>query len=270
VKYLNHEILSNESSTEWVVFIHGAGGNLNTWKYQVPSFADSFNILLIDLRDHGSSKNILPEYKTYTFDIIISDICKLLDHLSISKANFISLSMGSMILQKLALARPDLINSAIFAGGVFKVNWKIMAFANLAFLMNKILPYRWMYLIFSLIVMPRKNHQKSRQVYIEQSKQLRPSEYQKWIGLYKEFRRVLNSYYFKSPEYDAMIIMGSQDHIFLEPAKAYHNYHSKTYLEIIPDCGHICNIEQPDAFNKLALKFLNEKVRRVNLKMTGS
>ncbi|MCB0618110.1 MAG: hypothetical protein KDC41_05245, partial [Saprospiraceae bacterium] len=66
-----------------------------TWKYQVEAFKPYFNLLLVDLRDHGRSKNLEPAYREYNFDIVCDDILKVIDHLGIRKAHFLSLSMGS-------------------------------------------------------------------------------------------------------------------------------------------------------------------------------
>ena len=44
-------VKSKEAS--WVVFIHGAGGSISTWKRQIDFFKKEFNVLLLDLRDHG-------------------------------------------------------------------------------------------------------------------------------------------------------------------------------------------------------------------------
>ena len=48
----------NTISKEWCVFIHGAGGSSAIWHKQVKAYAENFNVLLIDLRGHGKSKEI--------------------------------------------------------------------------------------------------------------------------------------------------------------------------------------------------------------------
>jgi pimeloyl-ACP methyl ester carboxylesterase len=70
---LHYEIVGKEDAP-WLVFVHGAGGSIRTWKFQVESFSKDFRLVLIDLRDHGFSKNIQPEYKAYDFDIVACDI----------------------------------------------------------------------------------------------------------------------------------------------------------------------------------------------------
>ena len=91
----------------WLVFVHGAGGSIRTWKFQIDAFAPALSLLLIDLRDHGYSKDILPEFPAYDFDIVAKDILVLTDHLGIEKAHFMSLSIGSVILQKSTLSGPN-------------------------------------------------------------------------------------------------------------------------------------------------------------------
>ena len=48
-----HTTYRNEnSSAEWVVFIHGAGGSSSIWYKQINAFRKEFNLLLVDLRGH--------------------------------------------------------------------------------------------------------------------------------------------------------------------------------------------------------------------------
>ena len=59
---------------DWVVFLHGLGGNSNIWYKQVKEFKKHFNLLFIDLRDHGGSADYEPEILTYTPEILSKDV----------------------------------------------------------------------------------------------------------------------------------------------------------------------------------------------------
>ena len=60
-RYLHYRMLGNVGDEKkWLVFIHGAGGSIATWNRQIDSLAPHFNLLLVDLRDHGQSKEIVP------------------------------------------------------------------------------------------------------------------------------------------------------------------------------------------------------------------
>lgn len=248
----------NENSKEWMVFIHGAGGSIATWKYQIDAFKPVYNLLLIDLRDHGKSKNIEPESDNYNFDLITQDIKTVLDQLQIDKAHFITLSFGSVIMQDLSIKYPTLVASAIFAGGIFKANVLIKSFVLLARFFNLFFPYTWMYSIFSYLLMPYRKHQNSRKIYQKQAKKLSSDEYMKWVGLYNEFFRLLNRFYNQKINFPAMAVMGNEDYIFLKSARKFAARHNQVLVKQITDAGHICNIDQPKIFNELALNFTLE------------
>lgn len=255
---LNVVIYRNISSKEWIVFIHGAGGSTATWKYQIDAFKPFYNLLLIDLRDHGKSKNIVPEVEHYSFDLISEDIKTVLDEHQIEKAHFITLSFGSVIMQDLSIKYPHLVASAIFAGGIFKANNLIKSFVQLARFFNIFLPYKWMYSIFSYLLMPYRKHQKSRKIYQNQAQKLTPEEYMKWVGLYNEFFRLLNCFYHQEINFPALAIMGKEDYIFLKSAKAFAKNRKSVLFMEIKGAGHICNIDQADIFNELALFFTHQ------------
>ena len=253
---LYHQTYEHPHSSEWIVFVHGAGGSIVTWKYQVDAFKPYFNLLLLDLRDHGKSKNIEPAFENYNFDIVTEDVLKVIDHLGIKKAHFMSLSLGSVILQRLDVKRPELIDKMIMAGGIFKADLKIKLFVHSAKFLNHFLPYRVMYDLFSLIVLPRKNHRKSRRMFRLQSQKLAPNEYLKWVELYKEFFKLLKNFFDKELEKLSLVAMGDEDHVFFKAAQKFVNHHKKASLVIFEQCGHICNIEQYEQFNNTVLNFL--------------
>lgn len=249
---------------EWIVFVHGAGGSIVTWKYQRDAFKPYFNLLLLDMRDHGRSKNLEPEYEAYNFDIVSEDILKVIDHLGIKKAHFMSLSLGSVVLQRIDAKRPELIDKMIMAGGVFKADLKIKLFVHSAKFLNNFLPYRVMYNIFSFIVLPRKNHRHSRRIFRLQSQKLAPKEYLKWVALYKEFFKLLRGFFERELNNLSLVVMGDQDHVFYKAAKRFVAHHQKASIAVIEKCGHICNIEQHDLFNKMVLDFLKPNLPSKN------
>ncbi len=255
---LHHQTHNLSNSSEWIVFLHGAGGSTATWKYQLKTFLPFYNVLMIDLRDHGKSKDIEPNHINYKFDIITEDIVKVLNLNEIKKAHFITLSFGSVLLQDLSIKYPKLVASAIFAGGIFKANNWIKSFVNLARFLNLILPYRWMYTLFSWLLMPKETHKNSRKIYQKQAQKLTSLEYMKWVGLYAEFFQLLDRFFNQKIQFNGLVIMGKEDYIFLQAAKSFVQNQKSVRLEIIENAGHICNIDQPEAFNTSAFNFIKE------------
>lgn len=253
---LHHRIYFKDTGADWVVFIHGAGGNMLSWKYQTEAFRPYFNLLLLDLRDHGDSKNIAPASDNYDFALVASDILHVMDHHGISRAHFVTLSLGSIIVQKLEELRPEAIDRLVMAGGVFKADWKIKIFVHSAKLLNFILPYRIMYDLFSWLILPKKNHQKARRIFRLQSKKLLPSDYLKWVELYKEFFVLLRAFFRREIRSLSLVVMGEEDHVFMKAARRFVSRQRNASLVTLQKCGHICNIDQYEHFNKIVINFL--------------
>ncbi len=257
---LHHTIHHAADDAEWMLFIHGAGGSSLTWKYQVEAFEPHFNLLLIDMRDHGYSKHIQPAYDTYDFDIIADDLLRTIDHVGVKKAHFIALSLGSIILQKLNDRRPEMMTTMIMSGGVFKADWRISSFAHAGKFMSYFVPFRWIYDGFILIVMPRKNHAFSRKQYRKQSLKLAPNEFLKWLGLYKDFFSVVRKFYDTELKTPSLLVNGEQDHVFLDAARRYARKHAPlAELVVMKGRGHLCNLEDRKGFNKIVLDWLGKK-----------
>ena len=244
------------AGADWMIFIHGAGGSSLTWKYQVDAFQAHYRLLLIDLRDHGYSKDLQPAYGVYNFEIITDDLLRTIDHAGVTRAHCLALSLGSIILQKLSERRPDLLQTMIMAGGVFKADLRISFFAHSARFLSYFVPFRWIYDTFIIIVMPRKNHRFSRQQYRKQSLKLAPEEFLKWLGLYRQFFGVVRSFFRSELTVPALLVNGSQDHVFLDAARRYAAKHDLADLVVMEGRGHLCNLEDYRGFNAIVLEWL--------------
>lgn len=256
---LHYEKHMHPSSDKWVVFLHGAGGSIKTWKYQQEALKAHFNLLLIDLRDHGLSKNVEPEAESYTFDLVVSDINKVMVEEGVEKAHFVTLSFGSVLVQAYYDHHPERMDRMVVIGGIFNANWMIKGFVHLARFFNLFLSYRSMYSIFSYLLMPKKRNQLARRVYQQQARKLGQKEYVKWLGLYSEFFLLLKTFHQQKIGKEMLILMGEDDFLFLPSARKFEKTHKEALIEIIPRAGHICNIDKPEAANAIILAFLNSR-----------
>lgn len=256
MEILSHKVISKNKADQWVVFLHGAGGSTKTWKDQVEAYQDHFQLLLIDLRDHGNSKNIQPAYNSYNLDVITTDIFKVLDLYDIRSAHFVCLSMGSFIMQSVLLQRPELVQKCVLAGAVILGNWRIRTFTRIALQFNHILSYKQMYNAFSFLLMPRKLHQRARKIYRIQAQKLTQEEYMKWLGLYHEFFKLLKRFSDWKIQPSTLLLMGSQDYVFLKSARDFAKGHERVSFQVVPNSGHICNIDNSLEFNRISIDFL--------------
>ena len=88
---INYSIYRHPENTNWVTFVHGAGGSSSIWFKQVREFRKHHNVLLLDLRGHGRSKSVIkdPFNSKYTFDVITEDIVEVIDKEEIQSSHFI-------------------------------------------------------------------------------------------------------------------------------------------------------------------------------------
>ena len=64
--------------------------------------------------------------------------------------------------------------------------------------------------------------------------------------------------YFKETEISTptLYIMGREDYMFLPPVEQIVAQHKYSTLEVIENCGHVCNVEKPRDFNKISINFI--------------
>ncbi len=262
---LHYDVYRLSEQKPWMVFVHGAGGSVKTWQKQVSFFKDKFNLLLVDLRDHGESKDLAEGINGFGFDSISDDVINVMDELDITEAHFIGVSMGSIIIRHIEKVAPTRVSSVVLAGGIFKMSKKIKALTTVAQTLTRILPFQTLYRIFAFVLLPRNNHAASRRVFIREAQKLRKNEARKWLGLIGKLNRTLSEMFKEKIHAPCLVVMGAQDHVFLEPAREYVAKYGEVFLEVIERCGHVCNIERAGEFNNRCLNFINLMEQRALL-----
>ncbi len=253
---LHFDLHRAEQGAPWMVFIHGAGGSTRTWTKQVAYFKGKFNLLLVDLRDHGESKGLPTNFAGFSFDIVAMDVLEVMDALKIDEAHFVGVSMGSIIIRHLEQLAPERVSSIVLAGGIFKMSKKLNVLVMAARVLTGILPFHTLYRIFALILLPRKNHVASRRVFIREARKLHQKEVKKWLALLKRLNTTLREMFNHRIKAPCLVVMGAEDHVFLNPAREYVARYGNVLLETIEKCGHVCNIEKPAEFNQRCLHFI--------------
>lgn len=255
---INHNTYLHAQSKEWVTFVHGAGGSSNIWYKQVRVFAENFNVLVLDLRGHGESKakNVFAKASQYTFDAITNDIFEVLEHLKIKKSHFVGISLGTILIRNLAEKQADRVSSMIMGGAIMKMNFRSQVLMKLGVWFKSIVPYMYLYKLFAFIIMPRKNHKKSRVLFVNEAKKLYQKEFIKWFKLTSEINPLLRFFRAKDINIPTLYIMGAEDYLFLPIIKDIAKIHKKASLHIIPNCGHVVNVEKHNIFNKKAIDFI--------------
>lgn len=255
---LYYEAIEKGTEYEWVVFIHGFGGSTKTWKKQIDDFKTNYNLLLIDLAGHGKSIN-----KKNSLNILKmqDDIKDVLDQLNIKKAHFVGMSLGTLVLVFYALIYKETILSLTLSGAITELMTKAKVALWLANKMAKILSLKVICKIFAKVLLPKKNHKKSREIFVREAIKMKKEDLLKWLDILRIASHSKTYLYLfeKLKKIPILYIMGEEDHMFIRETKKFSNKIKNATLEIIKKCGHVCSIEKYKEFNKLVLNFIKKQ-----------
>lgn len=256
---IHYHTYPHKESKEWVAFIHGAGGSSSIWFKQLKYFKSKYNVLLVDLRGHGKSKfPLFKKLRSYNFKIIREDVLEVLNQLNIESAHFVGISLGTIIIRDLAENNPERVKSMILGGAVMKLNLRGQLLMRLGNWFKSMLPYMILYKLFAWVILPRRKHKESRNLFVREAKKLDQGEFKKWFALVSEINPLLRFFRINGSEVPSLYIMGEEDYMFLPSVKKLVSEQKNTTLEVLPNCGHVVNIDCPQLFNELSSRFIQQ------------
>ena len=257
---LHYTTYEHTTSKEWVTFVHGAGGSSSIWYKQIRAYTKHYNVLMLDLRGHGNSKPKLKQAfkERYTFDVIVADIIEVLDHEKITKTHFIGISLGTIIIRQLAENHPERVSSMIMGGAIMKLNIRSQILMRFGNVVKSVIPYLWLYRFFAFIIMPKKNHRESRLLFVREAKKLYHKEFLRWYKLTSELKPLLRFFRQVDVNIPTLYVMGAEDYMFLPSVQKIVDIQQSASIAVVPDCGHVVNVEQPEVFNSQTLSFLHQ------------
>ena len=105
--YLNYQFqpASRQTQVQTMVFLHGLFGDMNNLGIIARAFAEQFNILRVDLRNHGQSFHA----DEMTYALMAQDLRDLLHYLKLTDTIAIGHSMGGKAAMALADLAPELV-----------------------------------------------------------------------------------------------------------------------------------------------------------------
>ena len=259
---LYYELENQHAAGEWLVLIHGAGGSSATWRLQRAALARHFNLLLVDLPGHGKTSTLFNEKGEYTFDWIAECVWQVVDHLKLKTVHLVGTSLGSIFCLQMRMQRPHQTASVVLAGAVVKLNTKLKVLVKICPPLARLLGKNAFIRFGAHLILPLKNHKKSRDIFIRESNALSQQDFDRWMNLFSTLNDALKTLFQATSTIPHMLVSGSQDHLFLGPAKAFAKKHKNVNLEIFPNCGHVVTIERAKRFNGLCIDYL--------LKLTSS
>jgi len=245
-----------------VVFAYGLGGNTGMWAGQIGAFAKHYRFIVWDPRGHGGSESP-PNRKQYSMQISAQDLHGLLNHLGIERAYVGGLSMGGGIAVRFAVANPErvaallIIDSASASGLPMTEASRAMrqktielaetgdmeAVADYAIGANPNLKTQ--------AEASPEARQRLRRMYLD----LNPDGYANTIrALLDETFQTERLSVLTMP---TLVLVGEKDPA-LEAARLTQSKISGSQLVILPQAGHLSNLDRPEAFNTKVLAFLRQ------------
>lgn len=240
---------------EWVVFIHGIGGNNKTWDNQIEDFSKEFNLILIELPAHGRSKNI--DYKIDK-DKICEAIKEVLDYEKIESANFVALSLGTIVFSHFVVKYPMCVKSVVLTGAAINMNWFCKTCLAIAYPFLHILPYKMLYNIIVFIVAPHKKYKSARRLFIDEfdtMERKRIIEWVKFVALVIKAKQTV--FKMKKCDKNILFISGGGDFLFVDGARYTAKKLNKNIVILKNRC-HVCNLDGYEDFNKYSMNFIKE------------
>ena len=232
------------------------------WDEQLPALADRYHVLRIDLRGYGLSSD---QEEGQPF-LHAEDVITVLDSLRLNQVHVVGLSMGAFIAGDLLAIHPDrLITCALASGGIRETPGpdEPMGPEESAKCDQEIKQLRqegidnykkkWMETLMHSSGTQRERIRKPLTRMVE--------EWTDWQPLHKEARcyyarQAWKALKEKRPNVPTLLLHGANEH---QSRSKMLDYLPQGQQTEIPDCGHLLNMEQPEAFNRVLLDFLQHK-----------
>jgi len=241
-----------------VVMLHGIGGNRSNWHDQMPALAAAgFRAVSWDGRGYGLSG----DYDgPLNFEDFSHDLARLLDHLQVEKAHLIGLSMGGRILQDFYPRYTDRVATLVLCATVPGFDKSLSAEKREEFVRLRTAPLlagkspaEMAPAVADTLIGPKAPRTAYDRLLASMAA-LHVESYIKTVRATVLYDQQVNLPAIKVP---TCLVFGSADKLTTaDVGERMHAQIAGSELHVLPDAGHLVNIEQPEAFNRIVLDFL--------------
>lgn len=258
-------------SGEPLLLLHGHTLDRRMWDPQFEVFARHYRTVRLDFRGYGRSSK---QSETFQFTHL-GDVLTVMDSLRIERAHVVGLSMGAFVAGDMLGMAPERMLSCVMAsGGIRSVKGPHEPMDSLESAQRDL----------EIARVERKGLDSMKREWVEQlvsgggsqretiREPLRRmvDDWDGWQLLHKEVRSFWAREAFQAlaerrPDVPTLMFKGECD-LHGKPYRPREsNYLSRIRTTILPDCGHMSNMEQPETFNRLVLDFLENPPQPKNL-----
>ncbi len=219
---------------EPLLIIHGNGGSINNFIYQIPYFSKKYKVIIADSRAQGKSTD---KGDSLTYEMMADDYAALLDQLKIDSANVIGWSDGGINGLLLAIRHPGKVKKLAITG------------ANLVPDTTAVPQQIWD------MVMPVLTELKNK-----------PGKTDPEKNSLKLFRLLAEQPHIPLSDLHtiscpSLVIGGDHDVIREEHTMLIYKNIPRAYLWIMPGSGHSTPVVYKDDFNKVVDRFFSNPYR---------
>lgn len=219
-----------------LLIIHGNGGSIANFAYNIPYFAEKYKVIIADSRAQGKSADT---GDSLSYEMMADDYAALLTEMKVDSANVIGWSDGGINGLLLAIRHPEKVKKLAVTG------------ANLRPDTTAVFQEVWD------LVSPDYNKLKEKANKTEEEKK-------QW----KLFRLLVEQPHIPLSDLHkiscpTLVIGGDHDVIREEHTmEIYHNI-PKSYLWILPNSGHSTPVVYKDLFNPAVHDFFQKQYRKI-------
>lgn len=220
---------------EPLLMIHGNGGSINNFMYQIPYFSQQYKVIVADSRAQGKS---VDNSDSLSYEMMADDFNTLLDSLGLFSCYVIGWSDGGINGLLLAIRHPDKVKKlAVTGANLWPDTTAVNSFA-----------YNWA-MNYNVAL-----REKTETTKVKNEKKLyHLLSYEPHITL-----RQLHT--IKCP---TLVIGGDHDIILPQHTMLIAQNISKSYLWILPNSGHSTPVYYKDQFNKIVYDFFKRPYRKI-------
>lgn len=238
-----------------LVLLHGLGSSADDWIMQLGAFAPHYRCVAVDLRGHGLSDR---PAGAYSMAVFAADVAALLQSLGPAPAHVLGLSLGGMVAQQMAIAQPALVRSLVLLNTLPGLWPPVRGTARLA-ARRLSPPWRRRSMAeqaarVAADLFPRPEHTLLRAQAQARLAANDPAAYRRAIRAIVGFRPGPALSRIACP---VLILAGTADRVVPAAYQArLRRALPQAGFVTIPDGGHACNLEWPEAVNAAVLAFL--------------
>jgi 3-oxoadipate enol-lactonase len=244
---------------EPLLFVHGLGSSSRDWEYQVPFFAQDYEVVVYDVRGHGQSDK---PPGPYSIPLFARDLAGLIEGLDIAPAHVVGISMGGMIGLQLVVDRPELVRTlgvVNSAPDMVVRTWRQRFEVWQRLLVAPLLGMDKVAEVLGQRLFPKVEQGELRELFIERWAENDPHAYQEAVKAIVGWTVDEHLGLIACP---VLVVSGDHDYTPPEFKAAYVERIPQGELVVIEDSGHGTPVDQPEAFNQALAAFLQKYARQ--------